>query len=181
MFSCFLTVDKDASHISMDSSDKEKYFLVLDLGTTSTRANVIDKNFSVVGGARFESSLIQNEDGSAELEPEPYFNSIVQILREAISSAGIDATEIISLSLSCQRSTFITWDKDSGETFHNLITWKDRRAMATVNRVNNSLLLKVDQPTFGDKIFTDKRAFCIFSLSTTVPKSCTRLHVKNSS
>lgn len=143
----------------MESNDKKKHFVVLDLGTTSTRANVIDKNFTVVGSARFESPLIQSEDGAAEIDPEPYFKNIVQVLRDAVSSAGIEATEIISLSLSCQRSTFVTWEKETGECFHKLITWKDRRAVATVNKVNKSFLLKVDHPNGADKKFTDKTAF----------------------
>lgn len=122
---------------------EKKYFIVLDLGTTSTRANIIDKNFEVLSSTRFESSLIQNDEGFAELDPKPYFDNIVRILREAVTTSGIDANEIISLGISCQRSTFITWDRETGEPFHNLITWKDRRAIATVDRVNNSILLKV--------------------------------------
>lgn len=127
----------------MNLHESEKYFIVLDLGTTSTRANIIDKNFAVVSGARFESELIENDEGIAELEPEQYFNNIVQILRDAVKSASIDPSAIISLGISCQRSTFITWDKDSGEAFHNLITWKDRRAIRHVEKTNKSFLLKV--------------------------------------
>lgn len=115
----------------MTSIDRKKYFVILDLGTTSTRANIIDKNFDIVASARFESKLIQNDDGNAELDPEDYFNSILVILREVMISSKIDATEIICLGISCQRSTFITWDKITGETFHNLITWKDERANET--------------------------------------------------
>ena len=127
----------------MNLHEREKYFIVLDLGTTSTRANIIDKNFAVVSGARFESELIENDEGIAELEPEQYFNNIVQILRDAVKSASIDPSDIISLGLSCQRSTFITWDKDNGEAFHNLITWKDKRAIRHVEKTNKSFLLKV--------------------------------------
>lgn len=126
----------------MGSHEREKYFIALDLGTTSTRAHVIDKNFSVISGARFESELIEI-DGTAELEPEPYFNNIVQILRDALKSSNVDPSDIVGLGISCQRSTFITWDKDSGEAFHNLITWKDRRALSSVEKTNNSFLIKV--------------------------------------
>lgn len=124
---------------------KGKYFIALDLGTTSTRAHVIDKSFTIVSGARFESDLIENNEGIAELDPEVYFNNIVRILRDAVNSASVDPKEIISLGISSQRSTFITWDKDSGESFHNLITWKDKRAIKNVQKTNKSLLLKVCQ------------------------------------
>lgn len=124
-------------------SVNKNYFIVLDLGTTSTRAHVIDKNFTIISGARFESQLIQNDDGIAEIDPECYFQNILTILREAVKSANIDVKEIISLGLSCQRATFITWDKVTGEAFHNLIIWKDERAAEVVEQLNKSLLLKV--------------------------------------
>lgn len=134
----------------MSLNDKQKYFIVLDLGTTSTRANIIDKNFEVLSGTRFESTLIQNDEGFAELDPKPYFDNIVRILQEAVTTSGIAASEIISLGISCQRSTFITWDRVTGEPFHNLITWKDRRAIATVDKVNNSMFLKVTKRAASD-------------------------------
>lgn len=124
-------------------SVNKNYFIVLDLGTTSTRAHVIDKNFTIVSGARFESELIQNDDGIAEIDPEDYFQNIASILREAVKSANVDVNEIISLGISCQRATFITWDKVTGKAFHNLILWKDERAGEVVEKLNKSLLLKV--------------------------------------
>lgn len=127
----------------MSSVDNQKYFIALDLGTSSTRAHVIDKNFLVVSSAVFCSELIQTENIFAELDPVPYFESIVRILREAVQKAGIQTSEIISLGISCQRSTFITWDKTTGRPFHNLITWKDRRAIDIVDKFNNSLFFKV--------------------------------------
>lgn len=62
----------------MSLSDKQKYFIALDLGTTSTRANIIDKNFKIVAGTRFESTLIQNDEGFAELDPAAYWENIVR-------------------------------------------------------------------------------------------------------
>lgn len=133
----------------MASNDNQKNFIALDLGTTSTRAFVIDKNFRVINGARFESQLIQNDDGIAELDPEPYFENIERILREALIASNVEASEIISLGISCQRSTFITWDRTTGKAFHNLITWKDKRAIEEVDKANNSFLFKVG---FRDKM-----------------------------
>lgn len=130
----------------MSSLVNQRYFIALDLGTTSTRAHVIDKiDFKVISGARFVSQLIQDASGDiSELDPEQYFEGIVQILRSAIKKSGIDVSDIISLGISCQRSSFITWDRITGESFHNLITWKDQRADKTLQKINNGFLLKVD-------------------------------------
>lgn len=126
------------------SGDKEKFYLSLDLGTTSTRAHVIDKNFKIVGGARFESTLIQEPEGASELDPDVYFENIVQIMQDALQSAQVEAKQIINLGISCQRATFITWDKQTGEPFHKLITWKDSRATDILIKANKSFTFKVD-------------------------------------
>jgi putative glycerol kinase 5 len=127
------------------SRDKEKFFLSLDLGTTSTRAHVIDKNFQIVGGARFVSKLIQDPEGTSELDPDDYFENIVQILKDALKSAKVEAEQIKNLGISCQRATFITWDNETGEPFHNLTTWKDTRAAEILTKANKSITFKVSQ------------------------------------
>lgn len=65
-------------------------------------------------------------------------------------AARITAENILSLGISVQRATFITFDKITGRPFHQLITWKDRRADKIVQDFNGSLLLKA--VNFGSNI-----------------------------
>jgi glycerol kinase len=60
-----------------------------------------------------------------------------------ILDAHIQKEDILCLGISCQRSTFITWDKETGKTFHDLITWKDMRSEELVNNWNKSVTSKV--------------------------------------
>ena len=62
---------------------------------------------------------------------------------ELILVSGVSVENILSLTISTQRSTFITWDKSNGKPFHNLITWSDTRANELVERWNKSLTAKV--------------------------------------
>lgn len=152
------------------NGDKEKFYLSLDLGTTSTRAHVIDKNFKIVGGARFESTLIQEPQGASELEPNEYFESIVKILQDALTSAKVDVIDVVNIGISCQRATFITWDKNTSEPFHNLITWKDERGNEIQKKFNKSFLLKVCQQIFFDSEAFLIKVFNSRSVSTAVPR-----------
>lgn len=89
----------------MSSRDQKNYFLTLDLGTTSTRAHVIDKNFVIKSCCRFESKLVQSNEGISEIseiEPNSYFNEIVTILRDSLKLASVGADEIIALGISVQ-------------------------------------------------------------------------------
>ncbi|XP_017709694.1 putative glycerol kinase 5 isoform X2 [Piliocolobus tephrosceles] len=51
--------------------------------------------------------------------------------------------QIVGLGISTQRGTFITWNKKTGNHFHNFISWQDLRAVELVKSWNNSLLMKI--------------------------------------
>ena len=55
-----------------------------------------------------------------------------------ISDINADASEVRAFGMATQRGTFVTWDKQTGKPFHNLITWKDLRADHLVKAWNNS-------------------------------------------
>lgn len=46
------------------------------------------------------------------------------------------------LGITTQRSTFITWDRETGKYFHNFIVWNDLRAKELVKKWNENILLK---------------------------------------
>nr|CAD7572466.1 unnamed protein product [Timema californicum] len=58
-------------------------------------------------------------------------------------NAGVSLNQVTCLGISTQRSTFTTWHKDTGKTFHNFITWKDIRADGLVRYWNNSYKMMV--------------------------------------
>ncbi|XP_072474287.1 glycerol kinase 5 isoform X2 [Notamacropus eugenii] len=53
--------------------------------------------------------------------------------------------QIVGLGIATQRATFITWNKKTGNHFHNFISWQDLRATELVKSWNNSFLLKLIQ------------------------------------
>ncbi len=46
------------------------------------------------------------------------------------------------MAIATQRGTFTTWDRESGQTFHNFITWKDIRSSSLCEQWNNSFRIK---------------------------------------
>lgn len=46
------------------------------------------------------------------------------------------------IGICTQRSTFVTWNRETGEYFNNFITWKDLRADDLVNKFNEGILMK---------------------------------------
>lgn len=89
--------------------------------------------------------LLYPQPGYVEINPDELWQKILKTIQSAINDAQLNAIDISCLGISTQRSTFITWDRTTGETFHNFITWKDLRADSMVRKWNDSVTLKVSQ------------------------------------
>jgi hypothetical protein len=60
-----------------------------------------------------------------------------------VTAAGVNPHQIACIGISTQRSSFITWHRETGEPFHNFITWRDLRADGLVQQWNKSLTMRV--------------------------------------
>ena len=115
---------------------ESKYVVGIDVGTTTARSLVYDERGAVVGESHSALQPIMPSPGWHELDPEKLWVTVCQVIREAISSAGLEAADISGLGISCQRATFTCWSAVTGRHFHNLITWKDIRADSYVKQWN---------------------------------------------
>lgn len=119
-----------------------KYVASLDIGTTTIRCYIFDSNINICGRATDDIVLIYPQVGYFELEPEQLWNSVINTIESAIKDAKLTPGDISCLGITTQRSTFITWDKITGNVFHNFITWKDLRADGLVKKWNSSFVMK---------------------------------------
>lgn len=67
------------------------------------------------------------------------------VIKFALLDAGLSAGQITAMGISTQRGTFTTWSKDTGEHFHNFVTWKDLRADELVKQWNESYIWRVGE------------------------------------
>jgi len=119
-----------------------KYVIGLDVGTTTARSFVYDVQGAVVGEAHSTLGLMSPNPGWSEIDPEELWMKVLEVLRNCISSAGLQASDIGSIGISCQRATFTCWSAVTGRHFHNFVTWKDLRADRYVNEWNASFSMK---------------------------------------
>eukprot|EP00090_Calanus_glacialis_P009522 TRINITY_DN17907_c0_g1_i2.p1 TRINITY_DN17907_c0_g1~~TRINITY_DN17907_c0_g1_i2.p1 ORF type:complete len:379 (-),score=100.87 TRINITY_DN17907_c0_g1_i2:498-1634(-) len=120
----------------------DQFVIGLDVGTSTVQSIVYDALGLVVGSASTTVETISPQPGWVEIEPEQLWEKVVEVLRLSISKAGLTAQQISSLGISCQRATFTCWHKETGQYFHNLITWQDLRADTYVKQWNNSFTMK---------------------------------------
>uniref|UniRef100_A0A4X2KLH0 Glycerol kinase 5 n=1 Tax=Vombatus ursinus TaxID=29139 RepID=A0A4X2KLH0_VOMUR len=121
------------------------YVLGLDLGSSVIRCHVYDRAARIHGSGSQKVKVIYPQNGWVEIDPEVLWSHFIAVIKEAVQAAGIQMHQIVGLGISTQRATFITWNKKTGNHFHNFISWQDLRATELVKSWNNSFLLKLIQ------------------------------------
>jgi glycerol kinase len=102
------------------------HILVIDQGTTSTRAIVFDERARAVASAQQEFPQIYPHPGWIEHDPEDLWRTTLATAREAIAKIGGPQT-IAAIGIANQRETTLVWDRKTGEPIYNAIVWQDRR------------------------------------------------------
>ncbi|HEX4916310.1 MAG TPA: glycerol kinase GlpK [Limnobacter sp.] len=103
------------------------YILALDQGTTSSRAILFDAQARVVACAQQEFEQIFPKPGWVEHNPIDIWNTQLACARQAIASAGLQASDIAGIGITNQRETTVVWNRKTGEPMYNAIVWQDRR------------------------------------------------------
>ena len=99
--------------------------LVLDEGTTSTRALVFDRSGSIVATASRAITQYYPASGWVEHDADELWNLSRDCLEEVAAAIGVE--RIACLGLTNQRETVVFWDQATGEPLARAIVWQDRR------------------------------------------------------
>ena len=102
------------------------YLMGIDVGTTGTRAVVVDEMGRLVGAATEEYPLHTPRPLWAEQEPADWWRATRQAIRGAIASSGVDGHEVGGLGLSGQMHGLVLLD-DRNEVLRPAILWCDQR------------------------------------------------------
>ena len=103
------------------------YILAIDQGTTSSRAMIFDTRLQPVSVAQQEFAQHFPHDGWVEHDPEDIWQSVLCVVRDALSNAHLTATDISAIGITNQRETTLLWEADTGKAVHPAIVWQDRR------------------------------------------------------
>ncbi|GAB4198609.1 MAG: glycerol kinase GlpK [Wenzhouxiangellaceae bacterium] len=127
----------------------KQYILSLDQGTTSSRAILFDHAGSVSGIAQREFKQYYPQAGWVEHDATEIWQTQLQVARQALSEAQLDASDIAAIGITNQRETTVIWDRRSGQPIHRAIVWQDRRTAAICNELKkrDGLAEQVQQKT----------------------------------
>lgn len=107
-----------------------EYILVIDEGTTSTRAVLFTADGKSAGSCQRPLTQFYPEPGRVEHDAEEIWTLTLECARQMVEQAG-GASHIAAIGITNQRETVIFWDKRTGKPLAPAIVWQDRRTAET--------------------------------------------------
>ena len=102
------------------------HILVLDAGTTSTRAMLFGADGALHHVAQRELTQHYPRPGWVEHDAGEIWQRTLACARDVIAKAG-GAGAIAAIGITNQRETVVAWDRNTGEPLARAIVWQDRR------------------------------------------------------
>lgn len=118
--------------------------LVIDEGTSSTRALLFDEEGSIHGLAQRAIPARYPHPGWVEQDAAAIWEATMSVASEMVAKAG-GAGRICAIGLTNQRETLVAWDRRTGELLAPAIVWQDRRtqpACATLREQGHEAALQ---------------------------------------
>ena len=100
--------------------------LVLDEGTSSTRAVVYSVDGALLGSSSRAIEQHYPAPGLVEHDAEEIWQATLACGRDVIAQAGA-GQRIAAIGITNQRETVVAWDRRTGMPLHRAIVWQDRR------------------------------------------------------
>lgn len=118
-------------------TDRKKYVLSIDQGTTSTRAMIFDKSGRKVIEAYKPVNQIIPQSGWVETDPNEIWTSVLNVISSAFIDAGIHPEDLDGIGIVNQRETTIIWDKETGEPIYNAIGWQSKQTAKLAQKLKD--------------------------------------------
>jgi glycerol kinase len=100
--------------------------LVIDEGTTSTRAMLFGLDGQCLGAAQRELTQHYPAPGLVEHDAAEIWERTFSCAQEMVERAG-GAERVAAIGITNQRETVVFWDRSTGEPLSRAIVWQDRR------------------------------------------------------
>lgn len=106
-----------------------KAILAIDAGTTSVRALVVRDDGVVAGKARDAFPIHYPGPGLVEQDPEAMWRIVQAVVTKALSTAGLNASDLAAIGVTSQRASCMVWERATGHPLSPLVSWQDLRGV----------------------------------------------------
>ncbi|MEO1101536.1 MAG: glycerol kinase GlpK [Pseudomonadota bacterium] len=132
------------------------HILVIDEGTTSTRAIAFDRSSHQVAVVQEEVALAFPADGWVEQDGQEIWDRTESVARRVVDEVG-GVDQIAAIGITNQRETTLVWDRETGKPIAPAIVWQDRRTAPiceTLKAANHEKAVQAETGLLLDPYFS---------------------------
>lgn len=115
---------------------KERYMIGVDIGTTSTKAVLYNKEGHPLTKHSVEYPLLTPTPGTAEQKPEEILLAVVKSIQGVLVEQQLSSEQVSFVSFSSAMHSLIAVDAD-GKPLTNCITWADNRSAKWTEKIKS--------------------------------------------
>ena len=110
-------------------------FLAIDQSTSATKALLFSLEGRVVDQETKTHQQIYPEAGWVEHDAEEIFQNTIKVTTTLLSRNSKRWNNLLALSITNQRETFVIFDRDTGHPLYNAIVWQCRRGVSICDKL----------------------------------------------
>jgi xylulokinase len=115
------------------------YVVAIDLGSSGPKVSLVSDRGELVARTSRRTATITTPDGGGEQDPEEWWRSIRDCVRELVASAGVPRERIVAVSCATQWSVTVPVDR-TGRHLMNAIHWSDSRGAPYSREITDGLI-----------------------------------------
>jgi len=114
------------------------YLMGIDIGTSGTKALLMDDEGRIVASVTEEYPMYTPRPQWAEQDPEDWWQAAIKAVRQVLDGAGIDGSEITGIGLTGQMHGMVMLDAQ-GKVLRPCIMWNDQRTGEQCDYIMNTI------------------------------------------
>jgi gluconokinase len=114
----------------------KRYVIAVDIGTTSTKALVVDEHGAIKGHHSIGYNLSSPLPDRAEQNPNDIYEAVIESVHLALVSSAVSSDAVVCVSFSSAMHSLIAVD-EGFNPLTEMITWADNRSIEQANQLKS--------------------------------------------
>jgi glycerol kinase len=119
-----------------------QFILVIDEGTTGTRAVIVDRDSRIRASAYSEFTQFHPAPDRVEHDAEEIWQATLAMITKALADGELTLADIAAIGITSQRATTVVWDRASGDPIAPAIVWQDTRTADYIETIREAWAAK---------------------------------------
>jgi len=115
-----------------------QFILVIDEGTTGTRAVIVDRDSRIRASAYAEFTQFHPAPDRVEHDADEIWQATLAMITKALAEGNLTLSDIAAIGITNQRATTVVWDRASGNPIAPAIVWQDTRTADYIETIREA-------------------------------------------